>query len=135
MCPFFNIFHSRKNVTKQQIKHFDDILLSQSRNSKEELKNIISSEDAIDVNGNVTYSLVILTKPLTTHQRQTLEEKVMIQHLKITKQIIMLLQLSSGDFRIGNAGSIPKKVMTYLFGVLDDRTNDYLHSVNIVYQV
>ena len=123
------------NITSEQIKKFEGILSFQNRNIKEELKNIVSSEDAIDVNGNDKHSLVILTKPLTPHQRQTLNNKIVKQQLRITKQIIMLLQLTQDDFVIGDPSKISKKIIGYLFGSLAGRTNDYLHSVNVLYQV
>ena len=99
------------NITSKQIKKFEGILSFQNRNIKEELKNIVSSEDAIDVNGNDKHSLVILTKPLTPHQRQTLNDKIVKQQLRITKQIIMLLQLTKDDFEIGDPSKISRKII------------------------
>ena len=133
-----SIYNQRKtqnNITNQQLQNFEEILSSSRNNIKEQLKNIISTEDALDVFPNDQYSFVILQKPLSGKQRQDLHIKIAKQHLKITKQLIILLQLTSEDFFIGRKISIPKKVVTYLFGSVDDRTNDYLHSVNMLYQV
>ena len=131
----FNERRNQNNVTEQQQTTFEEILTTSRSNIKEQLKNILSTEDALDVFPNDQYSFVILQNPLSIHQRKDLHIKIAKQHLKIAKQLIILLQLTSEDILIGQKMSIPKTVMSYLFGSVDDKTNDYLHSVNMLYQV
>ncbi len=58
----------------------------------------------------------------------------MKHNLRVTKQLIILLELKPEDF--GMSYPVPKGIMHYLFGTLPEsagRANVYLHSVNIIY--
>ena len=132
------IASDRKNRNKlsiEQVESFEKILSSQRQTINDELKKIVSNEDSIDVQGDNRYSFIILQEPLTLHQRQKLDSKMLKQQMKVTKQIIILLDLALEDFNIRNGTSLPENIMTYLFESVKEKTAIYLHSVNVMYQV
>ena len=60
------------------------------RNIKEQIKNILSTEDALDVFPNDQYSFVILQNPLSVQQRKDLHIRIAKQHLKISHERIRM---------------------------------------------
>ncbi len=65
-----------------------------------------------------------------------MEEKILKHNLRVTKQLILLLELKPEDF--GLTYPVPKGILHYLFGTLPEsagRANIYLHTVNVIYSL
>lgn len=87
-----------------------------------------------DNDGHIGF--IFLNGPLNQSQNIAVDKALIHHHLHFTKQIILLMNLTSDDLQLSEKTEADQKIKFYLFGKLSPasgKASDYINSVNVIY--